>query len=330
MINHIDISRSKQIILPSLTLEANIELSKGWSFSYVYFFNELRDLYLLIEKYGYKNNSTLLDLCIKEKIYPEKKDYWTERNILERVNALKNFGLITIEGKVMAENVFSTKFGDELSIKDKLVFKDIFFRYFRFREILSWMINPYDLDRLKLMEDISEEYVIENSKVIFPFISEGRFTNSIFFELKNNTDIFVIEQKDSDLMRFWDVFVKWGVTLGLMDKFQLKWVGINTFPVLKSLSCIYMIKRMPTGFSLLNFIKTNYRSKYIYIPDLIMEIILKYRFSLSDIKDMIVNQSLENKELISMQRTSEIFVEEKEKILLPMHRNFYISHLLLL
>ena len=330
MINFIDLSHSKQIILPSLTVEANSELSKGWSFSYVYFLNELRDIYLLIEKYEYKNNSTLIDLCKKEKIVPERREDWTERNILERVNALKNFGLITTEGKVIHENVFSTNFGDELSLKDKLVFKNIFFSYFRFREILSWLINPYEMDRLKLMEDINEEFVSENSEVIFPFISDGRFTNSFFFELKNNTDIFVIKEKDSDLMRFWDVFVKWGMTLGVMDKFQLKWVGINTIPDFKSLTCLYITKNISNDFSVIDFIKNNYKSNYIYIPELILKIILKYRFSLDEIKNKIVNQCLENKDLISMQRTSEIFVEEKEKILLPMYRNSYISHLLLL
>ena len=330
MINFIDLSRSKQISLPSLTNEANSELSKGWSLSYVYFFRELRDIYLLIEKYGYKNNSTLLDYCKKEKIYPMRKDVWTERNILERANALKNFGLITIDGCVKDKIVFSTNFGDELDEKDMLVFKNIFFKYFRFREILTWMINPYELNRLKLIDDITEDYVIENSKVIFPFIGDGRFTNSFFFELKDNSDVFFIKDKDSDLMRFWDVFVKWGITLGIMDKFQLKWVGIKTIPDFKSLTCLYVKKSISKDFSIIDFIKMNYRSSYIYIPELIMEIILKYRYSLVEIKELIVSQCVENKELISMQRTSEIFVEEKEKILLPMHRNSYISHLLLL
>ena len=131
-------------------------------------------------------------------------------------------------------------------------------------------------------------------------------------------------------MRFWDVFVKWGATLDLLDRFQLKWADINVLPKVKSLSCVYFKKEIQNDFSLIGFIRQNYKSDYIYIPQLVLDIVMLYRFPIDGIKELIVNQCLENRDKMSMQRTSEIFIEEKEKVLLPMHRNTYVSHLLML
>lgn len=321
--------KSLRIELPSLNEEAEAELNKGWSFSYVYYLRELRDIFLLIEKHGYGSQSSLLSKC-KEEISPEGDSGWTERGILERLNALKNFGLISANGELIKPNIFQSQFNEDLSNEDKRVFKNIFFSYFRFREIISWMIDPYQENRIALMSQIDEKNTTENSKVMFSFISEGRFTDSFFFELKDNADIFCIDRTNSDLMRFWDVFVKWGVTLDLIDRFQLKWADINVLPKVKSLSCVYFRQEIPPNFSVIEYIRKNYKSDYIYIPQLILQIIMSYRFSLQSIKDLIVSESTKNRELISMQRTSEIFIEDKEKILLPMYKNTYISHLLML
>lgn len=322
--------KSKKIEIPSLTNEAHLELSKGWSFSNVYFLRELKDIFLLIEKYGYGNKSFIYLKCREEDLQSEGSKDWTERSILEYMNALKNFGLISIDGGILKLGLFESKLGEELTLRDKEVFKNIFFSYFRFKEIISWMINPFEEKRLEIMSQINEDFVCNNSKVIFSFISEGRFTNNFFFELKDNADLFYIDEKNSDLMRFWDVFLKWGTTLDLLDRFQLRWSDISVLPKTKSLSCVYFKKNVPESFSLINFIREKYKSDYIYIPHLVLDIVLLYRFSLSGIKEMIISQCLENRNLISMQRTSEIFIEEKERILLPMHRNSYISHLLML
>ncbi|GHT64707.1 hypothetical protein AGMMS50239_22910 [Bacteroidia bacterium] len=330
MSKEINLYRSKKIELPSLTDEAQSELSKGWSLSYVYFLRELRDIFLLIEKYGYGNKSFILSKCKEEKLASEGNMDWTERNILERMNALINFDLISKEGKIKHPNIFQSTLGSELTIEDKKVFKKIFFSYFRFREIISWMIDPREENRLKIMNAINEDFCINNSQVMFSFISDGRFTDSFFFELKDNADIFFINEKNSDLMRFWDVFVKWGMTLDLLDKFQLKWADVTIMQKVRSLSCVYFKKDIANDFSLIEFIRKNYKSDYIYIPQLVLDIVMRYNYSIEGIKEMIINQSIENINLISMQRTSEIFIEEKEKILLPMYRNAYISHLLML
>jgi hypothetical protein len=330
MSKDINLYRSRKIELPSLTDEAHSELSKGWSLSYVYFLRELRDIFLLIEKYGYGSKSFILSKCKEEKLASEGDVDWTERNILERMNALKNFSLISKEGEITHPNIFQSTLGSELSIADKKVFKNIFFGYFRFREIISWMIDPREENRLKIINAINEEFCINNSQVIFSFISDGRFTGSFFFDLKDNADIFFINEKNSDLMRFWDVFVKWGMTLDLLDKFQLKWADVTILPKVKSLSCVYFKKNVANDFSLIDFIRQNYKSDYIYIPQLVLDIVMAYKYSIEGIKEMIINQSIENISQISMQRTSEIFIEEKEKVLLPKHRNTYISHLLML
>lgn len=331
MSKDISLYKSKRIELPSLTVEAHSELLKGWSLSYVYFLRELKDVFLIIVKYKSVSKSLIWRKCKEENILPEGiNNEWTERSILERINALKNFGLISKDGEVINPNIFNSTLGSELTVEDKNIFKSIFFQYFRFREIISWMINPYAENRLEIMSSINEFDVKEKTKVTFPFINEGRFTNSFFFELKDNADVFYINDKNSDLMRFWDVFVKWGTTLDLLDRFQPKWADINILPKVNSLSCVYFKKDIQNNFSLIEFIRHNYKSDYIYIPQLVLDIIMLYRFPIDGIKKLIVDQCLENRDKISMQRTSEIFIEEKEKVLLPMHRNTYVSHLLML
>lgn len=331
MSKEINLYKSNRRELVSLTNEAHFELSKGWSFSYVYFLRELRDIYLIISKCKIVNKSIILKKCIEERVLPEGNNCeWTERNILERINALINFGLISKDGEILNKNIFNSSIGSELTTEDKNVFKKIFFKYFRFREIISWMIEPSVENRLELMSLVDEDYVIENSRVIFPFISEGRFVNSFFFDLSDNADVFYIDVKNSDLMRFWDVFVKWGVSLDLLDRFQLKWADVSVLPQVKSLSCVYFTRKIQDNFSVIEFISNNYKSNYIYIPQLVLDIVMSYRFSISDIKNLIIVQSIDNRDKISMQRTSEIFIEEKEKVLLPKHRNTYVSHLLIL
>lgn len=330
MNREISLLKSNRIELPSLTEEAHAELSKGWSFSYVYFFKELRDIFLLIKKFKTVNKSIIYSKCVQENVLPEGNVDWNERNILERINALKNFGLITYEGEIINPYIFNSELGENLTTQDYDVFKSIFFTYFRFREIISWLINPYEKNRIKIMSSITEDYAKNNAQLVFAFISEGRFVNNFIFELINDADTFYIQEKYGDMMRFWDVFVKWGTSLDLIDKFQLKWLDVNILPKAKSFSCLYFKKDISHNFSLMEFIKSYFKSDYIYIPDLILNIVIQYRFSLNDIKELIIKESLRYPNFFSMQRTSEIFLSENEKPLLPIYKNSFISHLLIL
>ena len=66
---------------------------------------------------------------------------WTNRNMLEIVNALKNFGLISIdENKPINVNLFDNK-EDKLTEQDVRIFKDIYINYFRFREFHQLFIT---------------------------------------------------------------------------------------------------------------------------------------------------------------------------------------------
>ena len=68
---------------------------KGWSYSYVYYLRNLKDIYLLLCKYpDTPNISKLLLLCKSDNVQTENGKEWNLRYLLEFVNALKNFGLI--------------------------------------------------------------------------------------------------------------------------------------------------------------------------------------------------------------------------------------------
>lgn len=59
----------------------------------------------------------------------------------------------------------------------------------------------------------------------------------------NYKHIIEIDSKDSEIMRFWDVYIKWGETLNLIEKFPLKAWGIHFIPSVKSLNIVYFKKR---------------------------------------------------------------------------------------
>ena len=60
--------------------------------------------------------------------------------MLEIVNALKNFGLISIdENKPINVNLFDNK-EDKLTEQDVRIFKDIYINYFRFREFHQFIL----------------------------------------------------------------------------------------------------------------------------------------------------------------------------------------------
>jgi len=172
-----------------------------------------------------------------------------------------------------------------------------------------------------------------NSKVIFPFNRESRFTDSFIYELKNNSTIYFI-RKDSienneDMMRFWDVFVKWANELGLVEKFNLKNLDYQLANNYKSLTCVYFKQKLDADFDLVNYIKSNYNSHYINVPKLIFRIALEFRYSISDIKKLIIQTANRYTDAFSLQRTSEIFIRNTEINFVPMVNDSYISHILI-
>lgn len=337
MIKYIDLSKSENIKLPYLpnTEFKTVFDGKGWSFSYVYHFSELRDVYLLIKKYGYKNKKEFSEKCLKLKL-PYINTPWDieGRRVLEHVNALKNFGLINSNYEIINPVLFqNSEIGKEISIDEKKVFKDIFFSYYRFKELMSWFIDPIEDNRSLILSTIDEDALKKNSKTAYVFGRQSRFIDTFIFELKDNTPVYYISKEINEsnggILRFWDVFVKWGQELDLIQKFNLKNMDYQLSENIKSLSCIYFKKEIDASFDLIHFINLNYKSKYINIPKLIFRIAKDFRYSVESIKELIVKESKLNSEKLSLQRTSEIFIRDIEINFVPIVDNSYVSHILL-
>ena len=106
---------------------------KGWSYSFVYYLKDIKSIYIICNS---SNRSItipeLLKICQDNNVVSESGKKWTNRNLLEVVNALKNFDLIDKSTNIAkAGNLFSTETG-ELTEKDKDVLRNIYKTYFRF------------------------------------------------------------------------------------------------------------------------------------------------------------------------------------------------------
>lgn len=291
--------------------------SKGWSYSSVYYIEELKDLYVLINKEsGFNSIDSLCDLF--NDLYNENDRKKTKRQILENVNALKNFGLLSKEGKPLKGILFQAKFGEALTKEDKEVFVNIYLQYFRFREFHNFFVhtNSITLDDLQ-----------NHSMMILTAISSGRFTNLALFTKDGKTEVIKIANEYPAAKRFWDVYFKWGVKLDLLEKFPIKQVGITTYPNVKSLQAVYFKKKMANDFSVFEYLKSNFRETYIYIPDAIYCIAKDFRYSLDEIKQKLLNECM-NRDEYRAQSTSSFYIEKKENFLFPKLGNTYITHLL--
>lgn len=335
MIKYIDLSKSKQYSLPIFTTEESKWFSadgKGWSLSNIYYPLELKNVFIALKRLTYKDNKDFTEKAIKDKL-PYAKTPWEWRRVLEHENALVNFGLISKDRKPLKNYFPEDEYSESLNENDKLIFHYIYHSYFVFKEIHSWLLNPIQEDHASYINQVSSDNLSKHSKPIFPFMLENRFNDAFIFSLTDNTDIFRIKnEKDNNnggLMRFWDVYVKWGQELNLLQKFNLKSLDFELSNNFKSLSCVYYVNVEKPKIDLLNFIKSEYNGKHIHIPKLIFKIALKYRYSISDIKELVLNQALADSNSFSLQRTSEIFIRNGELNFLPKFRDSYISHLLL-
>ena len=254
--------------------------------------------------------------------------------MLEHLNALINFELISRDYKIEKCHFSEDSYTNDLTLTDIDLFTKIFHSYFRFKEIHSWLINPVQNEHAGFLDSVTPEVLSRNSSPIFPLQIDGRFTDAFIFSLKDNTDIYRIpNDKDNNnggLMRFWDVYVKWGQELKLLEKFNLRNLDFELSNNFKSFSGVYYVNDEKPTFDLLDFIKSEYHGKHIHIPKLILlKIALKYRYRLQDIKDWIIDQAIINSNSISLQRTSEIFIRNTEVNFIPKYKDSYISHILL-
>ncbi len=330
----VDTQKSKRIQIPSFDEDdaKNIK-KKGWSFSSVYNFSEIKDVYLALSQHDYTGINEFTTYCIEINL-PTAKTKWNKRRLLEHLNALKNFDLIDNNYKVTKKFFGDSKIGDKIVTEDLIIFKKIYFTYFRFKEIFSWFIDPLVESRENYITNLQEQNIIEHSKPLFCFSDKSRFTDTFFLELKEDTVLFFIDLKTGeDLMRFWDVFIKWGLTLGVLEKFNLRNLGVKTSDG-KGIACTYIVAEMEPSFNLISYIESKYAGSYIYLPTLVLDIATTYRQKIEDVHKIIIQQYKLYKERLSFERTSEIFVKKSDikpgdRIFFPKHNDSYVSHLII-
>lgn len=286
---------------------------KGWSYSFVYYLRNLKDIYLLLhESGGGINMRGLLTLCNSYKVQTESGKEWNERYLLEFVNALKNFNLLDSNNNTLKGKLFNSEISDPLSIQDKSIFLDIYSSYFRFQEFHN------------LFGKLSD---VEHSKVIYAYMDDCRFYNR--FVCADENKLFYIEDNHQEIMRFWDVYTKWGTTLQVLNKCPLSVLDIySENEELKNAYLFNLSIPVPDDFSILDYLNDELGVKYAYIPELERELILKFRFSINSIKDKLVLETYKRSNEYRLQRTSEILVDNNTKALLPYNENVYMSHII--
>ncbi len=286
------------------------DTGKRWSYSFVYYLEDLRNVYRLYDQYEIDSIPSLYQKCIELGIKSWSGKDWNHRNLLELVNALKNFKLLSIEdNRVTSKGLFSETSSDSsLTDNDKQQFRKVYFDYFRFAEFHQLFGN--------------------DSAPIMYYMQGARFTNRFITSTEPELKIVGIADEHSDMMRFWDVYLKWGTSLDLLKKYPLKPFGIGTVPIVKGLSLVYFFQEMPKDFSVFDYILSEMQGSYFYIPDVAYSIIHTHRYSVESILERIIDESTIKPDVFRAQSTSAIFVNEKENFLFPKIGNTYITHLL--
>lgn len=285
---------------------------KGWSFSNVYYLRNIKDLYLLLCKNSFSSVPLITNYCLTNNIMSENGKAWNNRYILEIINALRNFGLLDKNNKPLQGTLFESEINEPLSQQDKTVFTNIFFTYFRFQEFH------------KIFGDIHNPL---SSRIVYAYMEKSRFFNC--FVCADINTLFFIENKHQDMMRFWDVYTKWGTTLNVLNKCSLPALDISSNnEELKNAYLLYYSFPIPRDFSVLDFISQELASGYIYIPELERELLYRYKFSIPDIKNKIIEEVSLRSDEYRLQRTSEIFVDSRTKPLLPIVENTFMSHII--
>ena len=308
-------------VVPIIPQREPIE-GKRWSYSFVYFLEDLRNIYRLYDENDIDSIPTLLKICEEKGVKSWSGKEWNLRNLLEQVNALKNFKLLETEsGKVSKPGLFSVTTPDSpLTEPELALFKAIYFSYFRFVEFHKLMA--------KGCADITEDNMSRHSVPIIYYMQDARFTNRYILSLEPALSIAGIPDEHADMMRFWDVYVKWGTSLNLLRKYPIKPFGITTSPNVKGLGIAYFYQKMPDEFSVFDYMKEAMEGSYLYIPDIVYSVMTKLRYSVEDIIAKIAEESVARSETYRAQSTSAIFINEKENFLFPKIGNTYITHLI--
>lgn len=330
------INQSETVIknLPILTdEEAKRIYNKGWSFFNVYSIRELRDIFIIYSKNEGLSLFEFTSIVNQYVKYEERE--WNERRVLEILNALKNLKMIGGDVKTISNPFPYEELNGPLTPHDKEIFILHFFSYFRFKEISSWFISPEELFHQDYIY-LTKERILNESKVICYYSNNSRFTNTFLYLDNIHSHIrYAIPNHMSHVMRFWDVYLKWGTTLGILEKFSLSVLNIK-IDASKDVNVAYFI--MPfKKFDFISYVRTRFNSRDIFIPQIIFEIAKEFKYSIEEIKRFILEEIKTNDKL-TYERTSEIFIikgkqsEKKIKeatyLYLQIDDN-YISHLII-
>lgn len=339
MSKKVDITKAKVEYLNLITdAEAWDIIHKGWSLSFVYSFREIRDVFLAFCKFGQKDISVaeFSNRYVKDKIPFEKKP-WDEkgRRVLEIRNALINFGLMEKNTLLCKPDVFeNVEPGTQLSEADLLVFREIFFNYFRFKEFSSLLISPV-MDKPKKLS-LTERQVLEESRVMYYYGTEGGRVDTFFYELEYPEKVYKFPKSakgtvKGGFMRYWDVFLSWATQLGLIERLNMKTQDYMLSSGNSFRAC-YFVNPF-CKIDVLGVLSANYkRQPLIDVSQLIMELCLRYRCSINTAQQAVISYYQSNTEKVSLIRTSEIFIKERElnkndRILYPNYKGSFISHI---
>lgn len=284
---------------------------KGWSYSFVYYLKDIKSIYIICNSSNRSITiSELLKICQDNNVVSESGKKWTNRNLLEVVNALKNFDLIDKSTNIAkAGDLFSTDTG-ELTEKDKDVLRNIYKSYFRF------------VDFHKMFEPISNRPTL-----LYAFKEGQRFFNR--FARVDKNEIYCIEDTHQDTMRFWEVYTKWGETLELLNKCLASSFNSDIDNLLyKNVYVCNLTRPMPEDFSVCNYIQEKKAGKVYFIPDIEWELIKEFGFSIGAIKRRILNECISNNSSYRLQKASFLTVDPDELKLFPIVGNTYMSHVL--
>lgn len=282
----------------------------GWSFFNVYSLLDFKNIYnVYYENENVRSIPALLDYCRETNLFSESGKSWTHRNLLEIVNALKKTGLLDIKTSApLAGMAFDCKSSQMLTKNDIISLRKVFYSYFRFKDFLQMFRKA-------------------PNKYILAYMYESRFFNR-FISIAEKKEYYLEDSKQVT-MRFWDVFTKWGMTLKILNKCSLTALNIETNCC--ELQNGYLVKEstgIPQEFRVLKFMQDNFTSECVYIPDLEREIIFHLGYHLEDIKDAIISECTEYSNTFRLQRITEIFIEQGERILFPFVDGSYMSHIL--
>ena len=288
---------------------------KRWGYSFVYCLRDLKDIYLLFRLSSPRTLNELLEECLSKQLVSESGKPWTRRNLLELVNAWINFGYISSSSgyRIERKAFFTSKLSEPLTEGDKDILKNIFFNYFKFREFHHLFVEGKDSLPLK--------------GLVWYFNLDSKYVNR--FLLPKFNLLYCINDKKKNMMRFWDVYTKWGTELEVMEKISLKAFDASFFDDrLRNANIAYIIKAMPADFSILEYINNYVKNSYISIIKLEWELINKYRFSIKDIQNRIIEDCSQSSSNYRMQSTSSNFIKDNYHRYYPIVNNTYVSHLL--